>query len=136
LEAHASHEQGGEHGHAARALAAHLVIDPEPAVALQAAKGLLRLPAPLLEPEAVAVPDPDDLDRDAVAVEERLGLVPGEAAIEPDQEQRGMGGQITGQGAQRPVLVHVGRDDAQAKRITLAVDQQHALAAFDLLAAS
>src|SRR3954465_11764215 len=76
LEAHPGHEQRREHGHAARGLAAHLVIHPQPAVALQAAEGPLRLPAPLLQPEAFTVPDPDDLDGGAVPVEEGSGSSP------------------------------------------------------------
>src|SRR4051812_21774863 len=58
LEAHAGHEQRGEHGHVPRGVGARLVVDPQAAVALQAAEGLLDLPAPLLELEARAVPDP------------------------------------------------------------------------------
>src|SRR3954451_12703930 len=48
LEAHAGHEQRGEHGHVPRGVGARLVVDPQAAVALQAAEGLLDLPAPLL----------------------------------------------------------------------------------------
>src|SRR3954454_22637790 len=59
LEAHAGHEQRGEHGHVPRGVGARLVVDPQAAVALQAAEGLLDLPAPLLDLEARAVPDPD-----------------------------------------------------------------------------
>src|SRR4051794_14842780 len=70
LEAHAGHEQRGEHGHVPRGVGARLVVDPQAAVALQAAEGLLDLPAPLLELEARAVPDPDDLGGDGVAVQE------------------------------------------------------------------
>ncbi len=40
--------QGGEDGHAAGALAARLVIDPQLPITLQAVEGLLRLPAPLV----------------------------------------------------------------------------------------
>src|SRR3954447_22915286 len=69
LEAHAGHEQRGEHGHVPRGVGARLVVDPQAAVALQAAEGLLDLPAPLLELEARAVPDPDDLGGDGVAVQ-------------------------------------------------------------------
>jgi hypothetical protein len=54
LEAHPGREQGGEHGHAARGLAARLVVDPKASVALEAAQGLLRLPAPLRERKAPA----------------------------------------------------------------------------------
>src|SRR3982750_7757 len=92
LEAHPGHEQRREHGHAARGLAAHLVIDPEPAVAQEAAERLLRFPPSLLQLEAPPVLDPDDLDGDAVPVEEGLGLLPGEAAVEPGQPQGGVGG--------------------------------------------
>src|SRR4051794_8696672 len=77
LEAHAGHEQRGEHAHVPRGVGARLVVDPQAAVALQAAEGLLDLPAPLLELEARAAPDPDDLGGDAVAVQEGLGLLPG-----------------------------------------------------------
>src|SRR3954462_7790029 len=81
LEAHAGHEQRGEHGHVPRGVGARLVVDPQAAVALQAAEGLRDLPAPFLELEARAVPGPDDLGGDGVAVQEGLGLVAGEAAV-------------------------------------------------------
>jgi hypothetical protein len=56
--AYPGHEQGGEHDNAARGLAAHPVIHPQPVVAPEAADRPLRLPAPLLEPEAPADPRP------------------------------------------------------------------------------
>src|SRR3954454_20384538 len=90
LEAHAGHEQRREHGHAARGLAAHLVIDPEPAVALEADERVVRFPASLLQREASAVPDADAPAGDAMAVQEAPGLPPGKAAVEPSQPQRGM----------------------------------------------
>src|SRR3954467_15912525 len=90
LEAHPGHEQGGEHGHAARGLAARLVVDPKASVALEA-KGLLRLPAPLPERKAPAAwGAAGPLGRNAACVEEGLGLVAREPAIEPGrQPQRG-----------------------------------------------
>src|SRR5918912_1253352 len=100
---------------AARGLAASLVVDPQPAVAREPTQGLPPLPAPLLAPDAPPVPDPDDLDGDAVPVEEGLGLLPGEAAVEPGQPQRRVAGEVGRQGAQRPVLALIGRDDPNAE---------------------
>jgi hypothetical protein len=83
FEAHADHEHRSQDGHVARGRVAHLVVDPEPAVALQAAEGLLDLPAPGLDLEALAPRSADDLGGDAVALEEGSLVVAGGAAVEP-----------------------------------------------------
>src|SRR5689334_9976178 len=70
LEAHAGHEQGGEDGHVPRGLVAHLVVDAQAAVALQATERLLDLPAPRLDDEAPAAVGADEFLDDAVAGEE------------------------------------------------------------------
>src|SRR3954452_10896596 len=51
LEAHAGHEQGGEHGHVPRGLVAHLVVDAQATVALQATERLLDHPPARQHPE-------------------------------------------------------------------------------------
>src|SRR5437868_5973298 len=70
LEAHAGHERRGEHGHVPRGLVAHLVVDAQAAVALQAAERLLDLPAPRLDDEAPAAGGADEFPDDAVAGEQ------------------------------------------------------------------
>src|SRR3954463_9469706 len=77
LEAHAGHEQRGEHGHVPRGLVAHLVVDAQAAVALQATERLLDLPAPRLADEAPSADRADELLDDAVAGEELAAAPPG-----------------------------------------------------------
>src|SRR4051794_5263633 len=92
LEAHAGHEQRGEHGHVPRGLVAHLVVDAQAAVALQATERLLDLPAPRLDDEAPAANRADEFPDDAVAGEELAAALGGEAEAHPGQAQRGVGG--------------------------------------------
>src|SRR5690242_4295516 len=66
LEAHAGHEQRGEHGHVPRGVGARLVVDAQATVALQATEGLLDLPPPRLDDEALAADRADELPDDAV----------------------------------------------------------------------
>src|SRR3712207_5864244 len=64
LQAHADHEHRGEERHLARGVEAGLVVDPRGPVALQAAEGLLDLPAPWLELEALAARRADEFGTD------------------------------------------------------------------------
>lgn len=68
-----------------------------------------------------------------MAVQEGLRVVASEAAVEPDQQERGMGGAIGCQGEQGAVPVHIRRDGADTERMALGVDHQHPLAALHLL---
>src|SRR5436305_12848088 len=83
LEAHAGHEQRGEHGHVPRGLVAHLVVDAQAAVALQATERLLDLPAPRLDDEAPAADRADEFPDDAVAGEQLAAALGGEAEVHP-----------------------------------------------------
>src|SRR4051794_9294384 len=83
LETHAGHEQRGEHGHVPRGLVAHLVVDAQAAVALQATERLLDLPAPRLDDEALAADRADELPDHAVAGEELAAALGGEAEVHP-----------------------------------------------------
>jgi hypothetical protein len=66
---------------------ARLVVDPKASVALEAAQGLLRLPAPLRERKAPAAwGAAGHLGRNAAGVEDGLGLVVRETAIEPGRQ--------------------------------------------------
>src|SRR3954453_6835914 len=98
LEAHAGHEQRGEHGHVPRGLVAHLVVDAQAAVALQATERLLDLPTPRLDDEALAADRADELPDDAVAGEELTAALGGEAEVHPGQAQRGGGGEGRAEG--------------------------------------
>src|SRR6476619_1354963 len=98
LEAHAGHEQRGEHGHVPRGLVAHLVVDAQAAVALQATERLLDLPAPRLDDEAPAAGGADEFPDDAVAGEELAAALGGEAEVHPGEAQRGVGGEVRREG--------------------------------------
>jgi hypothetical protein len=58
-------------------------------------------------------------------------IITGEGAVQPDQQQRGMHLKIGGESMQSIAVLHVGRDHLHVQRITLRVDQQHALPAID-----
>ena len=133
-EAHPGREQGGEHGHAARGLAARRVVDPKAAAALEAAQGLLRLPAPLPsgKPRRPWVPPT------SAAMPRALRKASGSSPAKPRSSQAashsvGWAAESAPQGAQHPVLVHVGRDDPDAERVALGVDH-HSTASFAPLA--
>jgi hypothetical protein len=52
-----------------------------------------------------------------VTLEEGARLVAGEAAVEPDQEEGGMGGEVRGEALQRVAVLGVGRHHPRAERI-------------------
>src|SRR3954468_17759349 len=109
LEAHAGHEQRGEHGHVPRGLVAHLVVDAHAAVALQATERLLDLPPPRLDDEAPAADRADELPDDAVAGEELAAARGAEAEVHPGEAERGVGGEVRREGGERVPVLHVGR---------------------------
>src|SRR5215213_10852844 len=134
FEAHAGHEHRGEQGHGSRGAEARLVVDAQAPEALQAAEGLLGLPAAGLGLEALAAWRADNLGGDAVTLKESARIVAGEAAVEPDKEEGGVEGEIRGDALQRRVaILCVGRHHPHAERIALRVDHQHPLAALDRL---
>src|SRR5207253_4199436 len=85
VEAHAGHEQRGEDGRVPRGLVAHLVVDAQAAVALQAAERLLDLPAPRLDDEALAADRADELLDHAVAGEPLAAALRGDAEVHPGE---------------------------------------------------
>src|SRR3954454_7380304 len=99
LEAHAGHEQRGEHGHVPRGVGARLVVDPQAAVALQAAEGLwtssLGVEGSLTNPDTPG--GQDGGEEDPAAVHRRV---------------QGRGGQAAAGGRQR---TDRGRDRAGAE---------------------
>src|ERR1700750_1077091 len=117
LEAHAGHEQRGEHGHVPRGVGARLVVDAQATVALQATEGLLDLPPPRLDDEAPAADRADELPDDAVAGEELAAALGGEAEVHPGEAQRGVGGEVRREGGERVPVLHVGRHYAGAERV-------------------
>src|SRR5215208_7028674 len=131
-EAHAGHGHRNEQGHGSRGVEARLVVDPQAPAALQAAERLLDLPAAGLDLEALAAWGADDLGGDAVTLE-GARIVTSKAAVEPDQEERGVGGEVRGEALQRVAVLRVGRHHPRAERIALRVDHQHPLAALGLL---
>lgn len=108
-----------------------LVIDAQAAVVLQAAEGLLDLPAPGLDLEPLTATAADQLGRDALGAKESGGIIAGEAAVEPNQEQRGVQLEIRGEGVEGIAVLHIRRDHPQAQGIALDVDHQHPLPAID-----
>ena len=68
---------------------AHLVIDAQAAIALEAAEGLLDLPAPGLDPEPLAAGGADQLGGNAMGTEKGGWVIAGEGAIQPNQQQGG-----------------------------------------------
>src|SRR4051812_10856700 len=110
---------------------AHLVVDAQATMTLQAAEGLLDLPAPGLDRKALAADRADQFGTDAVAAQEVRRVVAGEAAIQPDQQAGGVRIEIRREGMDGIAILHVGRDHPHPERIALGVDHQHALAAID-----
>jgi hypothetical protein len=100
-----------------RGLVARLVVDAQAAVALEAAEGLLDLPATRLDPEALAAAGADDLRGDAVGLQESARAVAGEAAIEPGQEEgRGVGGEVGGERPRGIAVLDIGGRARPARR--------------------
>ncbi len=122
LQAHAGHEHGSEDRHLARGVVGRLVVDPQAAVALQAAERLLDLPAPGLDLEPLAADGADQRGGDAVGMQEGSRVVAGEGAIQLDQEQGRMPVEIRGEGMERIAILHVGRHDLYPERVALGID--------------
>jgi hypothetical protein len=91
------------------------------------------LPAPRLDHEAPPAEGADEFLDDAVAGEELVAALCGEAEVHPGEAQRGMGGEVRCQGGERVAVLHVGRHHLHPERIALCVDHQHPLPALDLL---
>src|SRR5829696_8752222 len=87
LEACTGHEQGGEQGPDPRHPGAALVVDLEPAVAQEAAEGLLDLPPARLDREAGLVFPSDQLELDAVPLQRGRGALAGEGEVGPHLAQ-------------------------------------------------
>src|SRR3954452_9933061 len=110
------------------------MVDLKAPVTLQAAEGLLDLPPARLDREASLVLAPDQLERNAVALQRGRGALAGEGEVGPDLAQMPRCQLGPDQGRRVAVLYRRGHD-AQRRDEARAVGQEHALVLVRVVAA-